>query len=69
MRKVDKTKYYDIKTLIILSLSLTIITIVNVVFNKIFILRYAILVVCGIYILIKYREMIFSILKKIFKKK
>ena len=69
MRKVDKTQYYDIKTLIILSLSLTIITIVNVVFNKIFILRYAILVVCGIYILIKYREMIFSILKKIFKKK
>ena len=68
MRKVDKTKYYDIKTLIILSLSLTIITIVNVVFNKIFILRYAILVVCGIYILIKYREMIFSILEKIFKK-
>ncbi len=68
MRKVDKTQYYDIKTLTILSLSLTIITIVNVVFNKIFILRYAILVVCGIYILIKYREMIFSILEKIFKK-
>lgn len=69
MRKVDKTPYYDIKTLILLSLSLTIITIINVVFNKIFILRYAVLVVCGIYILIKYREMIFSILKKIFKKK
>ena len=69
MRKVDKTKYYDIKTLIILSLSLTIFTIINVVFNKIFILRYAILLVSGIYILYKYRKMIFAILDKIFKKK
>ncbi len=68
MRKVDKTKYYDIKTLIILSLSLTIFTIINVVFNKIFILRYAILLVSGIYILYKYRKMIFAILDKIFKK-
>lgn len=69
MRKVDKTKYYDIKTLIILSLSLTIFTIINVVFNKIFILRYTILLVSGIYILYKYRKMIYAILDKIFKKK
>lgn len=68
MRKVDKTKYYDIKTLIILSLSLTIFTIINVVFNKIFILRYTILLICGIYILYKYREMIYAILNKILYK-
>ena len=68
MRKVDKTKYYDIKTLIILSLSLTIFTIINVVFNKIFILRYTILLICGIYILYKYREMIYAILDKILYK-
>ena len=65
MRKVDKTKYYDIKTLIILSLSLTIFTIINVVFNKILILRYTILLVSGIYILYKYRKMIYAILNKI----
>lgn len=64
MRKVDKTKYYDIKTLIILSLSLTIFTIINVVFNKILILRYTILLVSGIYILYKYRKMIYAILNK-----
>lgn len=68
MRKVDKTKYYDIKTLIILSLSLTIFTIINVVFNKIFILRYTILLICGIYILYKYRKMIYAILNKILYK-
>ena len=68
MRKVDKTKYYDIKTLIILSLSLTIFTIINVVFNKIFILRYTILLVSGIYILYKYRKMIYAILDKILYK-
>lgn len=68
MRKVDKTKYYDIKTLIILSLSLTIFTIINVVFNKILILRYTILLVSGIYILYKYREMIYAILNKILYK-
>ena len=68
MRKVDKTKYYDIKTLIILSLSLTIFTIINVVFNKILILRYTILLICGIYILYKYREMIYAILNKILYK-
>ena len=68
MRKVDKTKYYDIKTLIILSLSLTIFTIINVVFNKILILRYTILLVSGIYILYKYRKMIYAILNKILYK-
>ena len=68
MRKVDKTQYYDIKTLIILSLSLTIFTIINVVFNKIFILRYTILLVSGIYILYKYRKMIYAILDKILYK-
>ena len=68
MRKVDKTKYYDIKTLIILSLSLTIFTIINVVFNKILILRYTILLVSGIYILYKYRKMIYAILNNILYK-
>ena len=69
MRKVDKTQYYDIKTLSILSISLFIITIVNVLFNKIFLIRYSILLICGVYILLKYKEMIFSILNKFRKNK
>ena len=64
MRKIDKTQYYDIKTLGSLSASLVVITIINVIFNKSFLIRYTILVICGIYILLKYKKMIFGILNK-----
>lgn len=67
MRKIDKTQYYDIKTLIILSLVLIMITLANVIFNNVILIRYGILVVCGIYILIRYKELIFSFLNKILK--
>lgn len=63
MRRIDRRKYYDIKTLTILSLALTVITFINVIYNEIFLLRYAILVICGIYIIVKYRELILSVVK------
>lgn len=61
MRRIDRRKYYDIKTLIVLSLVLTVITFINVIYNEIFLLRYAILVICGIYIIIRYRQLILSV--------
>ena len=64
MRKVDRRVYYDIKVLVILSITLIIITLLNVIFNGNFLLRYSILIVCGIYIIIRYRELILSIIKK-----
>lgn len=68
MRRIDRRKYYDIKTLTILSLALTVITFINVIYNEIFLLRYAILVTCGIYIIIKYRELILSAANSFWKK-
>lgn len=65
MRKIDKKEYYDIKTLVILSVTLFIITIINVVCNEMFLIRYAMLFGCGIYIVFKYRKIILMILNKI----
>lgn len=67
MKKISNTEYYDIKTLGLLSMSLFIITIINVIFNKIFIIRYTMLFICGIYILLKYKNMILAILNKFIK--
>ena len=65
MRRIDRRKYYDIKTLTILSLVLIVITFTNVIYNEIFLIRYAVLVICGIYIIVKYRELILSVVKKL----
>ena len=69
MRKIDKTQYYDLKTLLILSSVLILITLANVIFNNSILIRYIILIFSGIYILIRYRELIKDILNKFRKKK
>lgn len=68
MRKIDERGYYDIKTLSILSFILIGITLLNVVFNDVIFVRYIMLGICGIYILVKYKELILSMLKKLHKK-
>ena len=68
MKKIDKTKYYDLKTLIILSIVLMLITFANVIFNSNIIIRYIILVISGIYILIRYKNLILNFLNKILEK-
>ena len=55
MRKIDKTQYYDLKTLLVLSSVLILITLANVIFNN--------------SILIRYRELIKDMLNKFRKKK
>ena len=69
MRKIDKTQYYDLKTLLVLSCVLILITFANVVFNNSILIRYIILIFSGIYILIRYRELIKDMLNKFRKKK
>ena len=69
MRKIDKTQYYDLKTLLVLSCVLILITFTNVVFNNSILIRYIILIFSGIYILIRYRELIKDMLNKFRKKK
>ena len=69
MRKIDKTQYYDLKTLLVLSCVLILITLTNVVFNNSILIRYIILIFSGIYILIRYRELIKDMLNKFRKKK
>lgn len=68
MKKIDKTKYYDLKTLIILSIVLMLITFANVIFNSNIIIRYIILVISGIYILIRYKNLILNFWNKILEK-
>lgn len=69
MRKIDKTQYYDLKTLLVLSSVLILITLANVIFNNSILIRYIILIFSGIYILIRYRELIKDMLNKFRKKK
>ena len=69
MKKIDKTQYYDLKTLLVLSCVLILITFANVVFNNSILIRYIILIFSGIYILIRYRELIKDMLNKFRKKK
>lgn len=69
MRKIDKRRYYDIKTLSILSFILIGITLLNVLFNDVIFVRYIMLGICGIYILLKYKKLILSMLKKLQKNK
>lgn len=69
MRKIDKTQYYDLKTLLVLSSVLILITLANVIFNNSILIRYIILTFSGIYILIRYRELIKDMLNKFRKKK
>ena len=69
MRKIDKTQYYDLKTLLVLSCVLILITLANVIFNNSILIRYIILIFSGIYILIRYRELIKDMLNKFRKKK
>ena len=69
MRKIDKTQYYDLKTLLVLSSVLILITFANVIFNNSILIRYIILIFSGIYILIRYRELIKDMLNKFRKKK
>lgn len=68
MKKVDKTQYYDLKTLISLSAVLIMITITNVVFNNSIWIRYAILLGSGIYILIRYKSLVISLYNNILEK-
>lgn len=68
MRKIDKTQYYDLKTLLVLSSVLILITLANVIFNNSILIRYIILIFSGIYILIRYRELIKDMLNKFRKK-
>ena len=68
MKKVDKTQYYDLKTLISLSAVLIMITIANVVFNNSIWIRYAILLGSGIYILIRYKSLVISLYNNILEK-
>ena len=68
MKKIDKTQYYDLKTLITLSLALILITMANVIFNNSIFIRYSILVISGIYILIIYKDLVLDFGSKIYEK-
>ena len=68
MRKIDKTQYYDLKTLITLSIALILTTFANVIFNNSILIRYIILVISGIYILIRYKKLIVDFGSKAYEK-
>ena len=68
MKKIDKTQYYDLKTLVTLSMVLMLITFANVIFNNSILIRYIILVISGIYILIRYKNLVLDFCSKIYEK-